>query len=166
MKVKQLNAIHAEKYQALRFEALQQNPEAFASSYEEEREKPLSQFQERLDSAASYAFGAFIDEELVGMVTLVPQTGIKMRHKGSIFAMYVTPGSRGMGVGRKLMEAAIEKARGIDGISHLLLSVVQSNQQAKKLYTSLGFVSFGVEKKALKLNGKYIDEEYMQLELD
>ncbi|TDL31397.1 GNAT family N-acetyltransferase [Jeotgalibacillus sp. S-D1] len=166
MQVKQLKSIHAEKYRTLRFEALQQNPEAFASSYEEERERPISNFQERLETAASFTFGAFNEGELIGVVTLVPQTLIKMRHKGSIFAMYVTPDSRGSGAGRKLMEAAIEKAKEIDGLSHLLLTVVQSNQQAKKLYSSLGFVSFGIEKKALKLNGEYIDEEYMQLELD
>jgi RimJ/RimL family protein N-acetyltransferase len=48
-------------------------------------------------------------------------------------------------------------------IEILNLTVVTINERAKKLYTKLGFKAFGMEEKALKINGNYYDEEYMAL---
>ena len=45
---------------------------------------------------------------LVGVVTVVRHDGLKVRHKADLVAMYVTPAVRGQGVGRALMEAAID----------------------------------------------------------
>lgn len=51
-------------YRAIRLEALATHPEAFTSTFEREREKPLAWFEERLTT--SDVFGAFIMDELVG----------------------------------------------------------------------------------------------------
>ena len=45
------------------------------------------------------------------------------------------------------------------------VSVSSSQIAAKKLYRSLGFESFGVEEKALKIGDQYLKEEYMVLRL-
>jgi len=45
------------------------------------------------------------------------------------------------------------------------LSVVSENEQARRLYASLGFVEYGLEKKALKQDGRYYDEVHMAKEL-
>ncbi|HGM8576882.1 TPA: hypothetical protein ACKQEQ_001723, partial [Streptococcus pyogenes] len=60
MEIRQLGPDDAEAYFALRLEALQTNTEAFGSSYEEEKDYPLSRTQSRLSDPASYVCGAFV----------------------------------------------------------------------------------------------------------
>lgn len=86
-----------------------------------------------------------------------------MKHKASIYAMYVDPSHRGKGVGRGLMEASITLAKETDGIEQLLITVVTTNETARGLYHSCGFKPYGTEKRALKYNGEYFDEELMVL---
>ena len=40
-------------------------------------------------------------------------------------------------------------------------AVVTDNEPAQRLYASLGFVEYGVEKNSLKQNGRYWDEALM-----
>jgi RimJ/RimL family protein N-acetyltransferase len=41
------------------------------------------------------------------------------------------------------------------------LSVVAGNAPAQRLYASLGFAPYGLEERALKVDGKYFDEVHM-----
>jgi RimJ/RimL family protein N-acetyltransferase len=68
-----------------------------------------------------------------------------------------------MGVGRRLAEAVIGFAR--EHVEVLQLSVVSENEAARRLYTSLGFVEYGIERKALKYSGRYYDEVLMAKDL-
>jgi RimJ/RimL family protein N-acetyltransferase len=77
--------------------------------------------------------------------------------------MYVRPNSRNAGVGRQLVEAVIDQAR--DQVEVIQLSVVSGNEGARRLYASLGFVEYGVEKNSLKQDGRYYDEILMALDL-
>ncbi|MGI8902617.1 MAG: GNAT family N-acetyltransferase [Solirubrobacteraceae bacterium] len=52
--------------------------------------------------------------------------------------LYVTPGHRGRGLGRALMESAIELARG-RGASYMDLGTGEDDVAARALYESLGF---------------------------
>ena len=45
------------------------------------------------------------------------------------------------------------------------LSVVSDNEQARRLYSRLGFVEFGIERHALKQDGRYYDEVLMAKDL-
>ena len=72
---------------------------------------------------------------------------------------------RGSGIGRKLMKAVLERAAGIDGLEQILISVASTQAPAVALYRSLGFATWGTEARALKVGGRYIDEEYMILPL-
>lgn len=165
MEVLRLDRSHAKAYLQLRLEALQTNPEAFGASYEEtiSRKNPVEHTAARLDQRENYTYGAFVHDKLIGMLVLVPETAEKMKHKASIFGMYVTPEQRGNGVARGLMEKAICKARELEELEQINLTVVTANDSAKGLYQSMGFTSFGLEKRALKYKGEYIDEEYMVL---
>lgn len=163
MEVRQLDSIDAEQYQRLRLEALQINPESFASSYEEEKEYSLETYANRLKSPDVFTFGAFGNEQLYGVVTLVRQLKRKVRHKADIFAMYVSPEKQGRGLAKSLMEAVIRKAKELEGVEQINLTVVSTNESAKKLYFSCGFETFGIEKRSEKVDETYYDEEYMVL---
>jgi ribosomal protein S18 acetylase RimI-like enzyme len=73
--------------------------------------------------------------------------------------MYVRPDSRGIGIGRQLVEAVFDLAR--QRVELIQLAVVRDNEQARRLYTSLGFVDYGLEGNALKQDGRYYDEVLM-----
>jgi ribosomal protein S18 acetylase RimI-like enzyme len=49
------------------------------------------------------------------------------------------------------------------GLERLLLHVVTTNTTAIGLYRSLGFITYGIERHALKLGHRHIDEELMTL---
>jgi RimJ/RimL family protein N-acetyltransferase len=46
-------------------------------------------------------------------------------------------------------------------VEALQLSVVSENEAARRLYGSLGFAEYGLEKRALKQDGRYYDEVLM-----
>lgn len=167
MEIRLLNPADAEKYWALRLEALQNNPEAFSSSYEEaiKRENPIEQTARNFQTEGNYTFGAFEDQQLIGMVTLFQERSIKIRHKANIVAVYVTPTKQGQSVGKALLIEAINKAKTLDSIKKINLTVTAGNEKAKNLYIRLGFKVFGYEEKALNINSVFYDEEHMVLHL-
>ncbi|MDR4945503.1 GNAT family N-acetyltransferase [Neobacillus cucumis] len=167
MEIRLLTFKDAKTYWTLRLEALKNHPEAFLSSYEEsvQRENPVEQMARNFTVKGNYTFGAFAQGELIGMVTLIQEERIKVRHKANIFAMYVTPSKRGIGAGKALLTAAINKAIDLSEVEQINLNVTASNHSAKQLYANLGFKQFGLEKKALKINEKYYDDAYMVLHL-
>ena len=79
--------------------------------------------------------------------------------------MFVAPSHRNLGLGRALLQAAIERARSLPGVRKVQLSVITSQPAARRLYSSMGSGSFGVEPGALHVDGDYFDEEYMYLAL-
>ena len=108
-------------------------------------------------------FGAFHGSEIVGIAALLIAEGRKEAHKGLLVGMYVRPGSRKSGVGRRLVETIIEYAR--ERVEVIQLAVVSDNEQARRLYTRLGFLEYGLERKALKQDGRYYDEVLMAKDL-
>ncbi len=163
MKIRQLTPTDAENYRNIRLEALKNKPEAFSSSYEEEVEYSVEKYRSRFNNDHTYTFGAFEGENLVGTVTLICETKKKIRHRATIVAMYVKPDQRKLGVGKTLMTMAINKAKELEKIEQIYLAVTVGNEPAKRLYTSLGFVTYGVDRKGLKIDGTYFDEELMVL---
>ncbi|WP_342511609.1 GNAT family N-acetyltransferase [Sporosarcina sp. FSL K6-1522] len=163
MQIRRLTSLDAEAYLRLRLAGLKNTPEAFGSSYSEEKDDPIEKYRQRFQSNDSLTLGAFNDSQLVGVVTLVKERLIKLRHRTTIVAMYVSPEQRGLRIGKSLMLEAIAAANGIEGIEQVYLTVVTTNIPAKKLYSSLGFEVFGLEKRALKVDNTYFDEEHMVL---
>ncbi|MGE8057262.1 N-acetyltransferase family protein [Bacillus mycoides] len=155
----------AEKYWDLRLQALQVNPEAFVTTYEEaiRQGNPIKRVESNLTATTSCTFGAFNEEKhLVGVVTLLTEEREAYKHKGHIVAMYVDAQNRRNGLARELITNAIQRARDIK-LEQLTLGVVSTNEPAKKLYESMGFKTYGIEKRAIKVNGVYSDDENMVL---
>ena len=167
MKIRILNESDAQVYQEVRLSALKINPEAFASTYEREVKFSIESIAERLEPVKDrFVLGAFNESgSVVGIVTFMRENGLKTIHKGNVFGMYVAPEARGKGLGKSLMIELIKKAKSCDGLEQINLTVVSENNSAKKLYKSLGFEVYGIEKKALKFNGQYFDEDLMVINI-
>lgn len=160
--VRQLGTADAEAFRALRLEALERDPEAFGAAFDEEAGLALELWAARLQAAP--VFGAERQGELVGCAGLHLESNHKKRHKGVLWGVYVRPGLRGTGVGRSLVEHAIQVAR--RHIGQLHTAVVCDNLPARRLYQQLGFVAYGLEPRAIQVGGRYLDEELLVLRLD
>lgn len=93
------------------------------------------------------------------------RTGAKERHKARLFSMYVEAAHRGSGLAQQLIGAVITGARAA-GALVLQLSVAAGNAPAQRLYRSMGFTVYGVERRSLKVGDRFHDEELMALDLD
>ncbi|WP_428910822.1 N-acetyltransferase family protein [Niallia sp. Krafla_26] len=165
MEIRRLRSLEdAEKYRIIRLESLQNCPESFVASYEEEKDFSIETFMHQLQSDGSFTYGAFEENQLVGIITLYLDQPYKLGHRAHIGAMYVSSSKRSLGVGKVLMEEAIRKAKSIEGIEQIYLAVVSTNEPAKKLYSTLGFTVFGTEKKGLRVDHDvYYDVDFMIL---
>jgi RimJ/RimL family protein N-acetyltransferase len=165
-----LSADDAAAYQALRLHGLRESPAAFGSTYENEAGTALEEIAERLARGAGgddVIFGAFNDDggALVGLAGVRRGTSLKTRHRAGVWGMYVAPEARGRGVGRALVSALIAHARTLEGVERLVLGVESGNEAARTLYHAFGFVTYGIEPQAYKLDGRYWDSEMMTLDL-
>ena len=157
IEVRRLLPADAALYRDIRLEGLRLSPEAFGSLYEIENARPLAWFVERLGDSA--VFGGFDGRDLQGIVGFYIKRGAKETHKGVLWGMYVRAAARKTGLGRRLAQAIIDHAR--DRVEILELRVVAGNEPARRLYASLGFVEYGLERDSLKHDGHYWDEVLM-----
>lgn len=164
--IRPLTAADATAYRRLRLQGLRECPTAFGASHRQEGARPLAFFRERIAFASDrWVLGAFADAVLVGVVGFVRDAGLKTRHKGFIWGMYVAPDHRGQGLGRALMVAALARiaARRVRSVR---LTVTAANTAARRLYATLGFIPFGEEPEALYVNGHYHTELYLVRRMD
>lgn len=166
MEIRELTEDDAATYWPVRLRALREDADAFGSTYEESKDRPLDVVARQLREAraeGSFALGAFDDAgRLVGTVRLGRNVGRRVKHVAGIYGMYVAPEVRGQGIGRALLESAIARAREDPDIEQLFLYVVTQNAPAIALYRRVGFASFGTVPHAMKSDdGRYLDEEAM-----
>jgi ribosomal protein S18 acetylase RimI-like enzyme len=82
-------------------------------------------------------------------------------HVGSL-GIGVLAAYRGQGIGKKLMQAAIQQAEQ-KGLTRIELTVREQNKPAIALYKKLGFEEEGVHKNAVCIEGKYENHIFMAL---
>ena len=162
IQVRQLGRADATEYRSIRLFALRDSPTSFGSSYDDESALPLEAFAKPLDAiSARTVFGAFLGHELVGIVGIEREQGVKERHKALLRSMFVAPEHRGAGVGRQLLDHALACIGAMPGIRQVTLAVTESNSAAVSLYESSGFRQYGREPDALLVDGVYVDELLM-----
>ena len=162
---RRLGAGDAAGYRELRLEGLAGHPEAFGASWEDEAARPLAWFAERLERNA--VFGGWVrggGVELAGVAGLLVPDAPKLSHKGVLWGMYVRPSARRTGLAATLLARVLEHARGV--VEEVRLTVVSSNAAAVRLYEAAGFETYGVERRALKVAGRYHDEALMARRFD
>ena len=165
MNIRRLNIQDVISYRDIRLKALKENPENYSSSYEEEKEKSLGFFEDRLNQNHAVVLGAYINQKLVGIVTLLYETRNKTQHLADIVSMYVDSEHRKKGIAKALMEITIDIAKNNQKTEILRLAVTKTNKAAYNLYTSLGFIPYGEESNVIKIGKDYYDLVHMSLKL-
>ncbi len=147
---------------SLRARALSESPRAFGRHPDEHPD--LTTFRSvqaaRWEDPDQRALGAFAADTLVAMAYVVRSSGLKVRHRASLYGFYVAPEARRRGVGRALLRAAVDEAADL-GAELLELTVTEGNEAALTLYRSEGFTPWGVQPRALRVDGEDLGEVWM-----
>jgi RimJ/RimL family protein N-acetyltransferase len=156
--LRRLLAADAEAFRRLRLEAFRLEPRCFRYAPEDEIAIGATESADRLER--DFVVGFFADDALAGAAGLTFLTGAKLRHKALLWGMYLRTAHRGSGAADRLMAALIERASFQAEI--VTLSVIDQNARAKRFYERWGFKSYGLERRAAKLDdGDYLDEALM-----
>lgn len=95
----------------------------------------------------AFCWVAEVEAQLAGSLTLWEVVG-----EGEIANVAVHPGFWRQGIGRALVQTALDKAAEL-GLTRVLLEVRASNESAQALYRSFGFVEDG-RRRAYYVNGE------------
>ena len=126
-------------------------------------EQGLANYRNIVDNDLCH-FVALLDDVVVGWCDVLPMHGEARAHVGTL-GIGVIARVRHMGIGPKLVRAALEKARK-QGYSRIELTVRMDNTNAKALYERFGFTLEGVNRNAFLVDGQFYDTYSMALLLD
>jgi ribosomal protein S18 acetylase RimI-like enzyme len=156
--IRRLGAADAEPYRTLRLTALRDRPEAFGASYEDEVSRSRDWFADRLER--NLVIGGWRDVSiLVGVVGLHIPEAVKSSRKGELWGMFVSPEARRTGLATALLARLVRHAAGV--VDEIRLTVGATNAEAVRLYEKAEFTACGLERRALKVNGRYYDNLLM-----
>ncbi len=145
-------------------EAYERHPDAFTSSVAERAAQPLAWWEARLNEhpqASDVVFGELAGGSLNGVAGVAFNSREKVRHKATIFGMYVAVASRGTGLATALLQAALTEARARPETSVVQLSVTKGNSAAERLYVRAGFEPYGDEPMAVKTAAGFVTKVHM-----
>lgn len=146
------------EYKKVRLEALQKDPIAFASSYEEEKGLPEKEWKRKMKRTIF----AVSQNNIVGMISYNYQQKKKLQHIANIYGVYVTREFRKQGIGKKLLEAALAEILKNKNIIKICLGVMKDQKEAVALYKKIGFTVVGDFKKDLRVKNRFYDHLVME----
>jgi ribosomal protein S18 acetylase RimI-like enzyme len=146
--------------------ALDHDPDAFTSTIFEFQFTAPEWWEKYLDKYFQEGFNTLFlaknKTEIVGMIAIVQNAGSKVRHVSNIYWMWVRNDYRGKGLGKKLLENALELAEKNPEIKKINLSVVSSQKAAIDLYKKYGFEICGTLRDEIKFEDGFRDFINMQ----
>lgn len=162
--IKDVTSNYLDIYKKLILKGLKEDEDCFRIAPEDEQYEVFP----TKDKADSFTIGAFQSDELIGVASFKRdgENRVKLRHKGILFKIYVNSKHRRKGIAKQLIMEVINRVKLIPNIEQINLTVIPTNQHAKKLYEKFGFETFASEEKAVKWQGKYFDEDQMKLMLE
>ncbi len=105
----------------------------------------MSAFERFLQRNDTRVWIAEIDGRAVGFLTMIigsPDPVTKDMSGAEIPRIYLLPGAQALGLGKRLVDAAIAEARRL-GLSHVWLDHMASADHARHAYLKWGFVELG-----------------------
>ena len=126
-------------------------------------EKTKTYMLERLKTNLPY-FVALVDDKVVGWCDISSLNRPVFAHSGSL-GMGIIAEYRGQGIGKKLMQIALEKAKEI-GLTRVELGLREENTRAIEMYKKFGFVIEGIKRNACKVGDIYSNDLVMGLLFD
>ncbi len=148
----------------MRLRALDESPEAFAGTYEDESRRPASEWAEQAAAASRgherVTFFAFDGDNCIGMIG-----GYRPEERPSerqLVSLWVAPEVRGEGLGSELTRCIVDWARA-GGADTVALWVVETNEAAHRSYLDLGFIP--TDKTQALPSDLCATERYMELSL-
>lgn len=145
-------------FRAIRLEALEREPAAFASLREAWAALPEAEWLRRL--TANPVFAAFDGAEPVGLIGLLPETGPRTGHRASLVMVYLRAEYRGRGLAAALFAGVEAEARRF-GLRQIELGVAAENHRALRFYERMGFAVAGRLTAGYIHEGREIDEVLM-----
>ncbi|ARQ58857.1 UNVERIFIED_ORG: RimJ/RimL family protein N-acetyltransferase [Rhizobium etli] len=109
-------------------------------------------------------FVAAIGDEVVGWCDIRRHAHPSHAHRGSL-GMGILPAYRGKGLGRRLIETTLKGAQEA-GLLRVELDVHEDNSRAIALYEKVGFTREGIARRAVRIDGRFIDAIGMALLFD
>src|SRR5687767_7480717 len=101
--IREIGLQDLDEFSRVRLQALIDFPRSFWETADEFRAKTKEEHAKRLsesvDSTDKFILGAFDGDELIGTVGFNRDTGMKGRHRGMIWGMYVQSTQQGKGIG-------------------------------------------------------------------
>jgi GNAT superfamily N-acetyltransferase len=163
--IRRLRAGDEAALSVIRRRALEAAPGTFESGPDDDHLDDPSFVDALLADPRQAVFGAF-DGPLVGFVGAMPGHHLKTAHRYDLWGLFVESSHGGRGLGRGLAMQAIEFVRSLGGASAISLSMTDRAPEASALYRSLGFVEWGRDPDAIRLQGTSIAEMHMRLDLE
>lgn len=166
--IRKLTRSDAPRYKELRLQALTTNPESYFATFEEENRRDLSAFGSEISIYQEpYGYyGWFDDDEILrAYIQVSPTYFRKTAHVADIYNLYVDPKVRRQGVAHQLFDLVLGNIKALSAIEILFLTVMDSNTPARKLYESLGFVTYGTKEKSIKGPTGYLSEVLMRYDI-
>lgn len=169
MKISRLTPKDYDRFYSLRLESLEACPEEFATDAEawknasrETINKLLVTSEERKDAPI---FGAWENENLVGLVGVNHDLRPSVRHKSTLWGLYVTSAHRRQGIGQALLDEAVKAMKNEPELRSIRAVVTVTSKEALALLEKQGFKVYGREPEAKQLEGKFYDQLYLWLPL-
>jgi len=137
--IRLLSASDAPAYASLRLSAIDEAPESFLSTRDEEEKRSIDEIEARICSTANQVvFGAFAGDRLVAVAGLRRYPLRPVQQKGFLWGLFVVQEHRRSGIARSLIAAAVNQARAM-GLAQIALNTGVDNAGAIALYRSAGF---------------------------
>jgi RimJ/RimL family protein N-acetyltransferase len=163
--IRELRGDDVEAYAAFRREALLDSPLAFGASPNDDFASSPQAIRDQLRRAPEWVILGAFQNDLIGAVGVMRDRHAKASHKVHLWGMYVAPSHRRQGIGADLVQAALQHARTLPGVSCVHLAVTSAAPSALRLYERAGFEIWGTEQDALRHDGETVVEHHMALHL-
>ena len=161
IEIEELTDRHAEIYKQLITKGLIEDENCFRIAPEDERREAFP----TTNKPDSFTLGAFHSDQLIGVASFKRNgdNRVKLRHKGTLFKILVDSAYRQRGIAKQLIQEVINRVSSIQDIEQINLTVIPTNEHAKRLYENFGFNTFATEEKAVKWKKQYFNEDQMKL---